>query len=103
MEEVVPLYEMVRRARVKRGLSQRSFARLMKICPSGICRFEKGERSLEQKALLRICDYLGIEYGAEIKETKNFGKKEVILVKLVMKKEQAITCPRCLHRHKVVV
>jgi transcriptional regulator with XRE-family HTH domain len=61
MNEVnINLGEIIKKARLKQGLSQRDLARMMEVTPSLISRWESNKRTPETFDLLRLANLLKI-------------------------------------------
>ena len=77
----------IREARLKRGLTLRNLARILRIDPGSLSRVETGKRAFRNEAtLLKVLAYLGIQIHLE-----NLGDYKGIIV----------TCPRCLCRTRL--
>ena len=55
--------QMIRAARVAQNISQREFARRLKIAPANACRLEQGQNAPSLRTLERVAEALGISLG----------------------------------------
>lgn len=91
----------VREKRKAMGMTLRQLARILKIDPSVLSRFEVGLRTPHIETLKVICAHFNFEIEAvDLYKNVNFEPVKIVYLKKP-KEERIIQCDRCLARKKL--